>query len=369
MWHGKDAKSIQPRKRRPHVENITIAPEERKSLISEMKREVKPSRRLRMHIALLASDGRSPTEISRVLFCSRTTVYALASRFAGEGRAAFDDREARGPEPLLGKEANERVEKLLEEDSPTDHGWLRSGWSCKLLALQLLRDRAAAASRETVRRALHRLDFRWRRPRPVPPERDSEEQIEEKRARLGDVLQMTEEAGSFFQDETKLETNPKVGFCWMHKGRQRRLKTPGTNRKVWVSGALNFKTGRFHWVAGGRRNGELFIKLLEKLRRTYRCHRRLHLAVDNDGSHLSERVRKYVEDSGGRIRLHPLPSWSPESNPVELVWGSLHEAVSRNHECAGLDDLVKLAEGYLEERQPFRLKLGEVYDRLQRPPP
>jgi transposase len=80
-------------------------------------------------------------------------------------------------------------------------------------------------------------------------------------------------------------------------------------------------------------------------------------------------VRKYVEDSGGRIRLYPLPSWSPQSNPVELVWWSLHEAVSRNHECAGLDDLVELAEDYLEERQPFRLKLGEVYDHLERPPP
>jgi hypothetical protein len=45
------------------------------------------------------------------------------------------------------------------------------------------------------------------------------------------------------------------------------------------------------------------------------------------------------------------------------------EAVSRNHECAGLDDLVELAEGYLEEGQPIRLKLGEVYDRLERPPP
>jgi hypothetical protein len=58
-----------------------------------------------------------------------------------------------------------------------------------------------------------------------------------------------------------------------------------------------------------------------------------------------------------------------ESNPVELVWWFLHEAVSRNHECAGLDDLVELAEGYLGKRQPFKLKLGNVYDHLQRPPP
>jgi transposase len=119
------------------VENITIAPQVRKSFITELKRETKPSRRLRMHIMLLASEGRSPTEISRVLFCSRTTVYAVVGRFAGEGRGAFDDRKRRGPEPLLGKRANERVEHLVEEDSPTDHGWLRSRWSCKLIALQL----------------------------------------------------------------------------------------------------------------------------------------------------------------------------------------------------------------------------------------
>jgi transposase len=111
------------------------------------------------------------------------------------------------------------------------------------------------------------------------------------------------------------------------------------------------------------------LKLLEELRRTYRCHKQLHLATDNDSSHASKRVEKYLEDSGGRIRLHPLPSWSPESNPVELVWWSLHEAVSRNHQCAGLEDLVEFAEGYLKERQPFMLKLGEVYDQLERSPP
>ena len=53
------------------------------------------------------------------------------------------------------------------------------------------------------------------------------------------------------------------------EGEQKLLPTPGTNRKVWISGALNFKTGRFHWVSGGRRDGELFIGLLDKLRRTY----------------------------------------------------------------------------------------------------
>ena len=351
------------------MQSIAITSPERKDLIRKMKRERQPSRRLRMHIVLLASDGLSPTEIARVLFCSRTTVYALTSRFVREKRAAFFDRKRRGPKPSFGEPEEEYIERLVEEGSPTEHGWLRSRWSCKLLAYELFKERALLASRETLRRVLHRLGFRWRRPRPVPPEKDSEEEQEQKLSRLEDVLSMVKKAGSFFQDETRLETNPKVGFCWMRKGEQKRLRTPGTNRKVWISGALNFRTGSFHWVTGDRKNGELFIKLLDKLRRTYRCHEELHLAVDNDGSHTSKRVEKYVEDSAGRIRLHPLPSWSPESNPVELVWWSLHEAVSRNHQCEGLDDLVEFAEGYLREREPFRLKLGEVYDRLERSPP
>jgi transposase len=142
------------------MRSIILTPQQRKDLIVQMKREMKPSRRLRMHIALLASDGFSATQISRVLFCSRTTVYALVARFVGESQRAFDDRERRGPKPLLDESASEYIERLVEEESPTSHGWLRSRWSCKLLGVELFKKRAALASRETLRRALHRLGFR-----------------------------------------------------------------------------------------------------------------------------------------------------------------------------------------------------------------
>lgn len=348
------------------MEGITIAPTERKDLIVRMKRESRPSRRLRMHIVLLASEGYSPTKIARILFCSRTTVYAIVGRFTREGQKAFDDRRRRGPTPLVERSAQKLVEDLTEGVVPTERGWLRSRWSCKLLALELFKERALVVSQETVRRVLHHLNFRWRRPRPVPPPKDPKE----KRKRLEAIVEMLEREWSFFQDETKLELNPRVGFCWMRRGEQKRLRTPGTNRKVWISGALQWSTGRFHWVTGERKNDELFLELLEELRSIYRSNKqRLELAVDNDASHTSNRVERYVEDCGGRVRLYALPAWSPQSNPVELIWWSLHEAASRNHNCEELSDLVEFAEGYLEEMQPFRLKLGEDYKQLERSPP
>ena len=38
---------------------------------------------------------------------------------------------------------------------------------------------------------------------------------------------MIEEACSIFQDETKLQTNPKIGFCWM---RSRHTDAPSLSR-------------------------------------------------------------------------------------------------------------------------------------------
>lgn len=351
------------------MDSISLAPQERKALIQKMKQETKASRRLRMHILLLVADGHSPSQIARALYCSRTTVYAVARRFAQGGEVAFEDQQRRGPPPKLDERAQERIEALVDQAEPWILGWLRSRWTCTLLARQLLAEQGLLVSRQTLRRTLHRWGFVWRRPRPVPPPGDPEQ----KRQRLLQILKGLQELargeGFFFQDETKLELNPRVGFAWMRRGKQQKLPTPGTNRKLWLSGALNWLSGRFHWVVGPRKNSALFLKLLLELRRIYRCDHRLHLALDNDGSHKSRAVRAYLAGSRGRFGLHPLPAWSPQDNPVELIWWGLHEAVSRNHHCRDLAELLGYAEGYLGEKEPFSLQLGEEYRELQRPPP
>jgi DNA-binding MarR family transcriptional regulator len=134
------------------MESISLTQEERKALIRKMERETKPGRRLRMHIALLAADGHSPTEIARVLYCSRTTVYAITRRFRREGEAALQDRQRRGPRPKLEESDRKRIEALAEGAEPWALGWVRSRWSCLLLAWQLLCERGGRQPGDGARR-------------------------------------------------------------------------------------------------------------------------------------------------------------------------------------------------------------------------
>ncbi len=117
---------------------------------------------------------------------------------------------------MLEELANDCIERLVEEDSPTEHGWLRSrwswSWSCKLLAVELFKERVALVSRETVRRALHlawafagggRALSRPRKTRRITESKSAGDSWMSFRCSQG-------EAGSFFKEQSRLETNPKV---------------------------------------------------------------------------------------------------------------------------------------------------------------
>ena len=62
-----------------------------------------------------------------------------------------------------------------------------------------------------------------------------------------------------------------------------------------------------------------------------------------------------------RIDLHFPPSYSPDCNPIERVWWPLHEAVTRNHQCKSMQELLDLSFAWLGERNPFKVEGLSVY--------
>ena len=62
------------------------------------------------------------------------------------------------------------------------------------------------------------------------------------------------------------------------------------------------------------------------------------------------------------MKLHYLPVYAPECNPMERVWWRLHEAVTRNHRCQSMDELLDLTFDWFETRTHFRVR-SSVYDK------
>ncbi len=243
--------------------------------------------------------------------------------------------------------------RWVAKQTPEDFGFFRSRWSCETVAHILAFEHGIRVSVETVRRVLHRLGYVWRRPRPVVGPVDPDHAV--KLQAVQELLRtLPADEVAVFQDEVDVHLNPKIGSAWMPRGLQAEVVTPGTNQKRHLAGSLVWRTGTLIVSPPGtRRNTELFLAHLDELRSRFRSMRRIHVICDNAPFHTSYAVRAYLEQWGHRIDLHFLPRYAPETNPIERVWWTLHETLTRNHRCATIDDLLCDVYHWIEARPCF----------------
>jgi len=336
------------------MSSIALRPEERKALLGQLRHQRHPQLRLRAHIILLLADGHSWALICSALYCSSRTVARWKARFE-DGRVPALLGLPRGAPARLSRRWLTVVLDWVLNKTPRAFGFLRSRWSCELLMLLLWQEHGLDVSRETVRRGLLRSDVVWRRPRPVLRRQDPRK--EEIVAGLRELLLgLPEDETVVFQDEVDVELNPKIGCMWMRLGRQAEVVTPGDNEKCYLAGSLHWRTGVLFETVGPRRDGALFVRHLDEVRRRLRRYKRIHVICDNAKFHKRGAVVKFLQEHGERLVLHYLPRYAPDCNPIERVWWRLREAITRNHHCQTLGELVDLVLAWLTERKAFRVQ-------------
>ena len=348
--------------------SISLSEPDRKALLDHYRKDPDPQVRLRAHLLLLLAAGYSWALVAAVLFTSPSTIDRWQKRFQQGGVEAVLGRpRGRRRSPAWAWAATVVVWVLTRR--PADFGFAKSRWSCAAVAVVLREDYHSPVSRETVRRWLRQQGLVWRRPRPTLRPTDPERPAKlDALRRLLHTLPEGETA--VFTDEVDVNTNPKVGSMWMRRGQQAVVETPGTNQKRYLAGSIHWRTGRVILTEGLPREGrsaELFVRHLDDLRRAFRHYRVIHVVCDNARTHKAQEsrvVEAYLQRWGHRVKLHYLPSYAPECNPIERVWWRLHEAVTRNHRCATMEELLELTFRWLEGRKFFRVRCS-VYDTQQ----
>ena len=319
---------------------------------------------LALHVLLLCVAGRTPTEIAAILFRSRSSVYRIVGAYRAGLLGWTTDEDG-----TLGTPARttvlmpwlRRSLTALLKMPPHAYGGCRTRWSCATLAAQLSAQHGLVVSAETVRRWLHELDGVWKRAKLVA--KDSDPQRVERLARLRyhfahrgarDVM--------VFADELDIQLLPKVGYVWIPKGARELVMTPGQNAKQSLAGALNLATGKLVYCLGARKDTGLFRDRLTLLDQTYPAPevRHIYVMVDDYSIHKAKAVEPWLA-SHPRLAWLWVPTYGPRANPIERVFGAVHDNCTRNHKRKRLRDLLKDVECHVEENGPWPYKLSQVY--------
>lgn len=342
---------------------VDVPPEEQRQILAALRR-ARYGYLLALHILLLCATGHKPTTIAAVLFCSRSSVYRTVRAYRAGTLELKYDAQGRLVPPVrttvLVPTLRRSLLALLKA-LPRVYGWCRTSWSCATLALTLQRKRGITVSAETMRRWLHELDWVWKRAKLVA--KDDDPQRVERLARIRfryEQLRLWE--ALVFADELDIHLLPKVGYAWMPQGTQMAVMTPGTNEKHYLAGALDVTTGTVHHALGPRKTNEVFRELLQRLDEAYATpdYQRIYVVVDNYKIHKAKAVAQWLA-THPRFELLFLPTYCPRANPIERVFGDVHDLCTRNHTRKRLRELVADVVEHLHVNGPWKYKLSDIY--------
>ena len=137
--------------------------------LAALARASRDARETRRALALLdLAAGEPATRVAARYQVGRSTVYEWAARWADatRPRAGRLRDAARSGRPAATRDGVEEALATVMPSAPTAHGYRHPAWTAPLL-LAHLRRQGVEASDATVRRALHALGYRWKRPRFV----------------------------------------------------------------------------------------------------------------------------------------------------------------------------------------------------------
>lgn len=300
---------------------------------------------MRAHMILLSARGYSAYDIAEIHEVTDPTVYKWIRRFDEEGPSGLYDREREGPPPKIDEEAEEELQRVLQAP-PTEEGYEATRWTTPQLAKHLKKKLDVDVHPETVREALKRLQFSWKRPRRSLPEDPCYAEHIAKIDRA--IAAAGVETTILFEDETEFKRFPPLRRAWMAIGEQRSVAVPKSNGKFALYGALDVLTGETITEAHPKGKSEHTKAFLRQV--LGRVGGRILLVWDRARWHTSQTVEEMI-GAHDRLEVLLLPKRSPKDNPMEDLWRRLKNVIAANLERS-LDALKTACRRFFDNLSP-----------------
>ena len=273
----------------------------------------------RIKAVYLWSSGDSLSEIARVLLLDETTLRRYVERFKEAGiDGLLECHYAGGVSDLTLTQTKEIEEYLDLHTMPTAQA-----------AISYIKKKYKVTYSTTgVTKLLHRLGFSYKKPKVIPGKTNPEKQDQfieeyhtiERSLGKNDTIH--------FLDASHPTHNTTASYGWIKKGRDgdKFIKTNTGRERLNLHGALNFKTKTAIVLSEKTIDADSVIKLLNRLIKQY-PHGKIHLILDNATYYHSNLVKEWKRHHT-RVKLHFLPSYSPNLNLIERLWHFYHKIVT-----------------------------------------
>jgi len=316
-----------------------ILPDELHIALRERHRKERDGRvKDRLKAVLLRDKGYSYEEIAEVLFLSDEGVRRQVADYLREEKLAPENG---GSEPRLGADDTTKLAAHLEA-----HTYLY----VREIVAYVKTTFKIAYSVHGMTAWLHRNGFSYHCPAVVPAKADKAKQ--EAWLAWYENLKKTiaDDGHILFGDGVHPTHEVQVTRGWIKKGERKEIPTNGSGKRLNILGALDLAEMRVHTQEYETIKAEHMIAFLSYLlvqlpRGT------IHLIFDQ------ARYSKCAETEAWlalnpRIRLHFLPSYSPNLNAIECLWKLMREHVMYNRYYAHFKDFTEAIRGFFSTTFP-----------------
>ena len=235
-----------------------------------------------------------------------------------------------GRRPQLTPRQKQRLVELIET-GPLVVGFETACWNSVLIRVLIWREFGVLYHRHYVSTLLHNLGFSFQKARFVSDHLDAAKRL----AWLQDTWPAIVRAATrckgliLFEDEASFAQWGSLSYTWSRRGHQPEVPTSGKRKGYKVFGAIEYFSGRlFYQGIEGRFNSESYQGFLQMIM----AHTPEHLFLIHDGAryHTSASTKAFLAAHSERITEHPLPSYSPDYNPIEYLWKKTKQRATHN---------------------------------------
>lgn len=305
---------------------INLTAEEREFLKAKHRqlRKVKGSTNLayRVNAILLLDEGLSISKTAHYLLLDNDTINTYADKYLNGQDKDLLSTSYKGKTSYLSSQQKEELTEFV---------------NCQILlsvapAIAFVQEKFNIEySVSGMTELLHELGFSYKKPKLVGAKANKEKQ-QQFVSDFNEIYSSSDldKTAFLFADGVHPQHNTVNDYGWIKTNQDKYVASNTGRERINVLASLDIDSEKLLYTQEETINADSVINLFKKIEDHYKDKETIYFISDNAKYFYSKIVKAYLNTKGCKIRMMPLPTYSPNLNIIERLWSIMRKQVLSN---------------------------------------